>query len=202
MIPVTPKPEPSDFDEKVRQPGKKWLAKPQNANANPSSYENYWKECIPDLEREYDQICAYLGIFLERGKGSVSVDHFIPKSDPVMGKNLTYEWSNYRLCCRQVNSKKNEKILHLDPFTMQPNSFFINFSDGCIFANPQNKIDDEDYFNNCEDAIIKLKLNDKEFCCMRKTHYEDYILYNLPDAYMQKYSPFVWQEICRQGLKK
>lgn len=199
MIPVKPTPEPPDFDKKVRQPGKKWLANPKNANVNPSNYKNYWTKCIPDLASSYNHMCAYLAECFPSAFGADSVDHFVPKSDPINGKNLAYEWSNYRLSSIGANRKKNNKISPIDPFTMQPDSFFIDFSDGHIFPNPAKT---KDYKNDCLVAIDVLLLNMKVFCDMRLSRFNDYVLYDLPDAYMRKYSPFVWSEICRQGLKK
>lgn len=199
MIPVNPMPEPANFDSNVRQPGNKWLAKPKNANVKPSHYKNYWTRCISDLADLYGHKCAYLAIYFDSAVGADSVDHFIPKSDPVNGKKLTYEWSNYRLSCLGENRKKNDVISPIDPFTMQPDSFFIDFSDGKIVPNKKKTFV---YCLKCADAIKKLRLNDEVYCNMRKMHYLRYLKGEFTSQYMQSDSPFVWQEICRQGLKK
>lgn len=199
MIPVVKKPEPPDFDKKVRQPGKKWLANPKNANVNPSNYKNYWTKCIPELSDAYNHMCAYLAVYFDSAFGADSVDHFVPKSDPVDGKRLAYEWDNYRLSCLGENRKKNDKISPIDPFTMQPESFFIDFSDGKIVPNKNKPFA---YVLKCVDAIKKLKLNEEVYCKMRKNHYLRYLKGDFTSQYMQSDSPFVWSEICRQGLKK
>ncbi|WP_294114433.1 hypothetical protein [uncultured Fibrobacter sp.] len=199
MIPVKQMPEPPDFDEKVRKPGNKWLADPINANVNPSKYKNFWTRCLPDLAEAYGHMCAYLAIYFDPAFGADSVDHFIPKSDPIKGKSLTYEWSNYRLSCLGENRKKNVSISPIDPFTMEPESFFIDFSDGHVFPNPAK---DANYQQDCKDAIIALNLNNPINCKMRKSCYLRYLKGEWTELGMQRESPFVWQEICRQGLKK
>lgn len=197
MIPVARAPEPRNFDADVRQPGNAWLK--NNPNAKPSEFEPYWTKCIPDLVSAYNHICAYLAIYSERTLGADSVDHFIPKSNSVVGKRMTYEWNNYRLCCIGENRKKSKKRLPIDPFTMQPDSFFIDFSDGRIFVNPT--ILSKSYRKKCDKAIEMLKLDGQDCRDMRKNFYTDYVKGDVSAKYMQCHAPFVWREICRQGLR-
>ena len=51
MIPVSPQPEPDDFDEKVRKPGTAWLA--HNPTVKPEDYPAYWRKALPDLRVAY-----------------------------------------------------------------------------------------------------------------------------------------------------
>lgn len=95
VIPVTPKHEPPDFETKVRKRGLAYLEKrgidltkplPPGVKIHP-----YWRSCLTDLHREYDGVCAYLGVYFERLLGSATVDHFIAKSR-LAGR--AYEWNN------------------------------------------------------------------------------------------------------------
>ena len=197
MIPVRCAPEPANFDAEVRQPGNTWLQ--NNPNAKPSKFEPYWTKCIPDLALAYNHICAYLAIYFDRPLGADSVDHFIPKSDLLRGRLLAYEWRNYRLCCIGENRKKGTKILPLDPFTMQPESFFIDFSDGRIYPNPAKSIV---YQKKCQKTIDILKLDEQDCRGMRKNFFDLYAHGDVSANYMLHHAPFVWQEICRQGLQR
>lgn len=198
MIPVAKAFEPKNFDAEVRQPGNEWLN--NHPKARPSKFKSYWTKCIPDLMTEYNCICAYLAIYIDETSGAASVDHFIPKSNSAKGRQMTYEWDNYRLCCIGENRKKNKKILPIDPFTMQPESFFIDFSDGHIYVNPAKT--PKNYRDDCDEAIKILKLDEQECREMRKNDFDLYIQGHVDAVYMQNHAPFVWQEICRQGLQR
>lgn len=198
MIPVRRAPEPANFDADVRQPGIAWLK--SHPKAMPSKFKSFWTKCIPDLALAYNHICAYLAIYFDRPLGADSVDHFIPKSNSAIGRQMTYEWDNYRLSCIGKNRKKGTKILPIDPFTMQPESFFIDFSDGRIYVNPS--ILPVRYREDCDETIKILKLDEQDCRDMRKNFYSDYVNGDVSARYMQSHAPFVWHEICRQGLQR
>jgi hypothetical protein len=138
MIPIAAQPEPADFDAEVRKKGLAHLRKkgipldqplPPKANIEP-----YWRACLADLHQAYGGICAYLGVFFERVLGGGSVDHFIAKSSHA---GLAYEWSNYRLACSTMNSRKREYNDVLDPFYLAPDLFRLQLSTGHIYPNPR-----------------------------------------------------------------
>lgn len=111
MIPIAERPsEPADFDAKVRQPGSRWLA--DNPNRNASDYPDYWRHAHDPLRDAFNGWCAYLGCRTNGG----DVDHFIPKSNPINGRSLTYEWSNYRWSDVGFNRNHKRQHLILDPF--------------------------------------------------------------------------------------
>ena len=113
MIPVTPQPEPEDFDRLVRQPGRDYLR--LHPDTKPSKLPAYWTRVIHDLWEKYNGICAYLAKYLPEPTGAVTTDHFVAKSKT---KEWAYEWSNYRLASLGKNRKKNtDKVL--DPFTLK-----------------------------------------------------------------------------------
>lgn len=105
MIPVDPQPVPDDFDEKVRQPGLRFLQ--ENPDASASNLKPTWRACLDDLHEAYDGICAYLCIYIARVL-LPTTDHFVCKSAPEHGRHLAYEWTNYRLACSLMNSRKGQ----------------------------------------------------------------------------------------------
>ena len=90
MIPVTPAPEPADFDRTVRQPGLRAIAElvgeapqrragrrlPQVADSRnlipAATFPRYWRAALDDLQAAYDRVCAYLCV---RISTDASVDH-------------------------------------------------------------------------------------------------------------------------------
>ena len=58
MIPVTEQPEPDDFDEKVRQPGKLWLAE-HPGELRSSKFPPLWTKILDELYDAYHGICEH-----------------------------------------------------------------------------------------------------------------------------------------------
>ena len=126
MIPVTPAPKPADFDRKVRQPGLSAIAElvgepplvkrrgprrkkiaDRREDIPPESFPPFWRESLDDMMSAYDQICAYMAIYIERVTGAATVNHMIPRS---VEWSQVYEWDNYRLACSLMNSRKNDAL--------------------------------------------------------------------------------------------
>lgn len=198
MIPVTAQPEPADFDAKVRKKGLAYLeqhgfllnqALPANAKIAP-----YWRDCLTDLHQAYGGVCAYLGVFFERVMGAGSVDHFIAKSTHA---GLAYEWSNYRLACSTMNSRKREYNDVLDPFFLQANLFWLELATGHIYPNPHIAVP---LRQQVEKTIARLGLDDPACRELRARLYQEYLEYQLPSDYLKKLSPFIWCEAGRQGV--
>ena len=99
MIHVDLQPEPDDFDKNVRKPGLAAVA------AGKDPLPPLWRACLPDLHERYRGICAYLCVLIPRGTGARSIDHLAPKSKR---RDLTYEWSNYRLVALLMNARKRD----------------------------------------------------------------------------------------------
>lgn len=192
MIPVTPKPEPEIFDEKVRKPGKEFLS--NNPDADAKDLPPYWRNIQEELWEAYDGVCAYFSIYFEIISGASSTEHFVAKSKV---RELAYEWSNYRLACLGANQKKNVHEV-LDPFEIEENSFEINFTDGEVSVNKQKPIK---YQALCQKTIDALKLNSSLMKAVRMRHYQDYITKSVDLNYMKTHSPFVYSEIIRQKLQ-
>jgi uncharacterized protein (TIGR02646 family) len=201
VIPVVAQPEPPAFDLRVRQRGREWIVKNNldpNAPKPPSvSYPSpaYWAKqpdgysCLQELYVAYNKICAYTGLRIN--KDEKTVDHFVAKSRRV---GLAFEWSNYRLACFSVNSKKTDFEQILDPFLLEPETFFLILESGEIYVNP-----------SCENKALAqltldtLELDAHEYREIRLEHYTDFQNGDISQTYLKKLAPFVYLEALRQG---
>ena len=198
MIHVDAQPEPDSFDREVRQKGLAWLKRkgidPDHPLPPKINIEPYWRQCLDDLHASYDGCCAYLAVFVERVTGGASVDHFIAKSRRT---DLAYEWSNYRLTCSRMNSRKRDYEDVLDPFEIKTGWFHLEPVSGSIYPNPA--LPDE-LKTSIQATIDRLGLDDFSNREMRACHYQDYCVDLYTAEFLRKYSPFVWHEAKRQGL--
>jgi uncharacterized protein (TIGR02646 family) len=199
MIPVQPQPEPDFFEAEVRTKGLAHLKAKGYALDQPlpdgATIESYWRgDCLTALHKAYDGVCAYLCVFVERCTGGMSVDHFIAKSALA---GLAYEWSNYRLACSTMNSRKRDFDDVLDPFEVSPDGFHLELTTGRIFPNPD--LEDANHAQ-VEQTIKRLRLDDPLCREMRVRWFDEYLREPLPSDYLRKKSPFVWAEAHRQGL--
>lgn len=96
MIRCTLTAEPPHFDAQVRRPGQQWQAK----NPHKPRPRDFWSCVVEDLANAFHHRCAYLAIEIGRGQ----VDHFVSCQED---RNLAYEWTNYRYCDPNINSRKN-----------------------------------------------------------------------------------------------
>jgi hypothetical protein len=198
MIRVAAQPEPASFDVDVRQKGLTWMRKKKIALDQPlppkTNIEPYWRHCLDDMHASYNGCCAYLAIFIERVIESGSVDHFIPKSRQA---GLAYEWSNYRLACSRMNSRKRDYDNVLDPFEVEDGWFRLELVSGRIYPAPSLP----DVLKGQVVATIeRLGLDDPENRELRARHFQNYFEKDYPEDYLRTYSPFVWMEANRQGL--
>jgi len=116
MIHFNPPPEPPDFDARVRQPGRRWLANPNHHAKRP---RDFWSAFKSQLARGFNNLCAYSAMYEPVG----TVDHYLSVDNH---RNLAYEWSNYRYAAQWINSSKgnaDERVL--DPFQVQDGWFEI-----------------------------------------------------------------------------
>ena len=199
MIPVVLQHEPDDFDAKVRQPGYAWLMEKGIALDQPppcpKDLPTYWSRTNKQLWEAYSGVCAYLAIYFEWGTGAATTDHFIAKS---RNAGEAYEWNNYRLSCIAPNRNKNRFDDVLDPVGLTPHTFIIkNFASGEI--SPNSSLDGDDLYI-AQKTIRRLKLDSPENNEMRARHFQTYIEGECSLSYVQRYSPFVYAEIIRQGL--
>jgi uncharacterized protein (TIGR02646 family) len=198
MIPVASQPEPASFDPQVRQPGLAWLHEHGIALDHPlpanTTLAPYWRECLGDLHQAYDGICAYLCAFVPRVTGGLGVDHFVAKS---RSAGLAYEWSNYRLTCSTMNSRKRDFSDVLDPFFLTQNLFRLQLSLGHIYPNPELPPQARVIV---EQTIERLALDDTPCRNLRANWFDEYVGKHISSDYLRRKSPFVWQEAQRQGM--
>ncbi|GHV88044.1 hypothetical protein AGMMS50267_04040 [Spirochaetia bacterium] len=198
MIPVVLRPEPQDFDVKVRQPGLAWLAKnginPNGPPPKAGDLPPYWQNYTEQIWNVYGGVCAYLALYFPFVLGAASTDHFIAKSQHA-GK--AYEWSNYRLSCLGANRKKWAYDDVLDPMKLAPDTFFLDLANGAIFPNPSLAVAQKDA---AKDTIDRLELDSPNNRRWRAGHYTDYIQGHCDLDYIKRHSPFVHYEIIRQKL--
>ncbi len=197
MIPVSPQPEPAAFDTRVRRPGDEWIVRHNLERDQPlpknMEYPAYWTKqedgysCLEQLYQTYAKVCAYTGLFIS--SSAKSVDHFVPKSRLV---DLAFEWSNYRLACRNINSIKKEFEDVLDPFFLMAETFFLVLETGEIYVNPRLENPQE-----AEQTIRRLELDSEELTAIRADYYADF---KDNAENLRKYAPFVFLEAKRQGL--
>ncbi len=197
MIPVMLQAEPVDFDQKVRQPGRNWLASQgialNSTPPNASDLPNYWTHSNKQLWEAYSGICAYLAIYFEWPMGAASTDHFVAKS---VNAGAAYEWSNYRLSCLGPNRNKGKFDDVLDPIGLQSDTFVLNLTNGEISPNPSLR---NPLKAAAQKTISRLKLDSVEHNRMRAEHYVRY-LRKKDEVTLKELSPFVWYEAKRQNL--
>ena len=199
MIPVQPQPEPGFFDAEVRTKGLAHLKAKGYALDQPlpagATIEPHWRgDCLTALHTAYGGVCAYLCVFVERITGGMSVDHFIAKSALA---GLSYEWSNYRLACSVMNSRKRDFDDVLDPFALEPDWFRLDLTCGRIFPNPELEPEQTALVTQ---TISRLGLDDPLCRELRVRWFDEYLTEPLPESYLRRKSPFVWAEAQRQGL--
>lgn len=188
----------------MREPGLRWLEEhgiPLDTHLESGTkIHPYWRECLDDLHRVYGGVCAYLCVFVERCTGGTSTDHFIAKSRRA---GLAYEWSNYRLACTTMNSRKRDFEDVLDPFSLAVDTFHLELITGRIHPNPALEDPERDV---AQATIERLGLDEPECREMRSRRFLDYVQVRgrmsnpAVEAQLRRYSPFLWLEAQRQGL--
>ncbi|WP_081064343.1 HNH endonuclease [Burkholderia stagnalis] len=212
MIPVTAAKEPPHFNERVRErgldaiaelvgeapkkkrPGAKRAKVADERSKIPGKcFPPFWREALPDMLDSYSRVCAYLGLYIEHGTGSPSVDHVVPKSKKW---DQVYEWDNYRLACSLVNSKKNNLDLSLDPFAIKDGTFALELVGFQVIAGP---LASQVLARRVDKTIDVLGLNLRECCEARREYVEAYDTREIQFKYLLRRAPFVAAELRRQG---
>ncbi|MFL6208531.1 MAG: hypothetical protein ACJ74W_06745 [Pyrinomonadaceae bacterium] len=196
MIPVKMLPKPSDFNEKVRKPGQKFLSTASRPIKEKDwKGKEYWRKVIPELREGHRHICAYAALWISKLTGSPTVDHYIPKKDD---PDSAYEWENFRLSCLTMNSRKKHFRDVLDPFEIKDGWFTIDFSTFVIHPNPTLPVS----IKKQVDATIKrLKLNTDEMCiAVRREWFECFETGCMNFKLLEERAPFIAYEARRQGL--
>jgi len=214
MIRVEAAPEPSDFDEKVRRPGLDAIAElvgknPAHPRPGPkrekvaerredipaAEFPPYWRKVNSEMLTRYRRLCAYLSLYIEHATGAPTIDHVIPKSK---AWDRVYEWSNYRLACALMNSRKNNTDKVLDPFEIDDDWFALELVELQVKPGPGAT---GAIAERVEQTIEQLGLNDDDCCKARQEYVEGYLSDEdpLPFSYVKRRAPFIARELKRHG---
>jgi hypothetical protein len=194
MIHVNLKPEPAEFDEKVRRPGRRFLTQVPNPTRNQWNHHRYWALCLPKLHEAYGGICSYCCHWISDDTGWKNVEHFKPKS---RFPNLAYEWNNYRLVCGVLNNRKGIKAI-LDPFKIEDGWFIIDFATFRVKPSPTLT---PALRRQVQSTCDVLGLNNDSTCMKSRMRYiEGYCKDKWPFSHLEEEAPFIAKELRRQGL--
>jgi hypothetical protein len=212
MIHVDPAPEPPDFDRRVRQPGLSAIAElvgepplsrrrgprrskiaVQREDIPPDRFPPFWRNGLDDMMLAYNQICAYMAVYIEKVTGAATVDHMIPRS---VEWNQVYEWANYRLACSLMNSRKSDAVFVLDPFQVKSGWFELELVS--FQVKPAAKLPSL-IRDRVEKTITRLRLNARECRELRGNYVMDYETKQISLAHLTRRAPFIAIELRRQG---
>ncbi|HSV69030.1 MAG TPA: hypothetical protein VLI72_02870 [Methylibium sp.] len=212
MIPITPLGPPPGFAIKVIRPAKAWVTrKAWDWNAPPpagksNELPDHWTKVLNELHEGYGGACAYLSVYTHRSLDSTSVDHFEPKSKSPIKR--AYDWSNYRLASRPMNTNKGEHLDVLDPFALPPGLFKLSLVCGRVRVSDTVAPVGSALRTQAIGTLKRLKLNGGEYRDLR-LHYIDEYLRNRQDPnpgavsaarnQLLVQSPFIHHEVIRQG---
>jgi hypothetical protein len=197
MMPVMLFPEPTDFDNTVRQRGLRFLHTIPNPDTQTWSKHAYWQATLPKMRVLYNSICNYCSTWIPHSTGQHSIDHFLDKTG---NPKLAYEWNNYRYVSSRFNSRKGRQTI-VDPANLLPEAFVLNFTNFFVEVNP-NVIAEPGISELAGETIKILKLNeDDDLVYERMTYFINYCNGDISFRYLQEKSPFIAHEINRQGLR-
>lgn len=210
MIRVERATQPATFDATVREPGLRALRElagddeaPRRPGPKRRNVPPLWTRALPDMRRLYRRTCAYLALYIHRGTGRDTVDHYVPwRDDP---ERHAYAWDNLRYASLDVNRLKGTRRV-LDPFELRDEWFALNLATFEVEARDGiPPVDDIAWANTLE--II----NEPTFCDARRWYHERYFGRKLdafdPDEAMpwetlRREAPFVAREIERQRRRR
>ena len=117
----------------------------------------------------------------------------VPKS---VAWGRAYEWSNYRLACSLMNSRKHDAVSVLDPFDVEDGWFVLEFVDFQVL--PADSLD-VGVSEAVQGTIGRLRLNDDECRGAREEYAEAYWNEVVSLDYLRRHAPFVASELRRQN---
>ncbi|MCE5328133.1 MAG: hypothetical protein LLG01_17130 [Planctomycetaceae bacterium] len=195
VIPVAKQPTPATFVDLVHKPGMLFLSRVKSPSTDQWNKHAYWRKILPELHLAYNGICAYSCHWIAYDTGADTVEHFIPKS---VAPAKAYNWSNYRLVCAVLNSRKREFRDVIDPFQVKDGWFVIRFPS--LLVVPGKELP-ERLVSRVQKTINRLGLNDEDTCMKSREKYiKDYCLGKVTFGHLEDEAPFIARELSRQGL--
>lgn len=193
MISVARKPEYTDFDIEVRQPGLAFLARTPRPTSAEFGKRSYWTKARSHLHAAYLGQCAYTTMYLVDGG---TIDHFLPKTTH---PHLAYEWDNYRLARQKVNGRKGNTEEVVDPFEVEPGWFVLHMPSCLVRAGSGL---DHVVRKRVNATINILQLNADDLLVQERCD----LLISLADGdvtmtFLDRWYPFLSSEVRRQGVE-
>ncbi len=185
MIPVVnPISEPAGFDRNCRKKSWDWLRK--NETAPSRKFPGYWREFQPDLATGFAYRCGWSGMHIGIDG---AVDHFHSRSG-LRGRELAYEWSNYRFISTTINSSKQALEAELlDPIEVQNGWFEVRLPSFQLIRT--NKVP-ASLRAKADFTIERLKLiNGSKFIANRRYWYQQHRREGLRLDRLREYAPLV-----------
>ncbi|MFT4125160.1 MAG: hypothetical protein QM662_02885 [Gordonia sp. (in: high G+C Gram-positive bacteria)] len=153
--------------------------------------------CLDELHSRYGSVCAYLGVYVERG----TVDHFEPKSTALV--RTTYRWENFRLASSKANTNKREYRDVLDPFDIPERLFKLKLVNCTVQVDTAIAAPGEKLHADAVATIRRLDLNSRVFIGLRQKYLTDYLHStdgrSAARARLRVNSPFIHDEVVRQN---
>lgn len=168
-----------------------WLAE----NPTARRPKNYWAPFLAQLAVGFHERCAYQAQWTSDG----TVDHYIPFQPN--GRQLAYEWSNFRFCGARMNACKRdagpESIL--DPLLVGDGWFQI------LYPSLQLRATDRipaELRLLAESTIKRLRLIDHEPILRARSAWLDlYLRHNLDIEALRLKAPLIAEMVERESLQ-
>lgn len=196
MTPIAKSNPPANFQNKVRQPGLRFLS--NHPGTKPRGSYGYWTRVHPELRTAFESRCAYSALWISmRGV----VDHYISlDEDAANGYQRAYDWDNYRYASQDANGHKSScrSCDILDPFEVQDGWFEV--------AIPSLEVQltgscPAQFRQRAANTIDRLKLNvDPVFVELRREFYEMY-LRGVPIVELDKKAPLIAKAIRAHNIQ-
>lgn len=154
-----------------------------------------WTKVLEYLWKSYDGVCNFCCLYIEEGTGDRTVDHMIARR---RNWRLAYEWSNFRLACRVMNSNKGDSTAVLDPFLVEDGWFALELAGFQVVPGPKAM---GAVRERVERTIEFLKLNrEGRIGRQMERYWDDYWAEKpIPFRYLKARAPFLASEMLRQG---
>jgi hypothetical protein len=194
VIRVAVRPKPVDFDQRVRIPGRRFLAGCPNPTQKQWKNHSLWRRILRALHSAYGGVCGYSCHWIPYDTGADTVEHFKPKSKY---PKLAYQWKSYRLVCQLLNGRKKDDEGILDPFLLKNGWFVIDFPALLVKPAPGLRKRLNELVTRTRDV---LGLNDDGTCMMMRQQFvEDFRLGEITFTHLEKRAPFLAIEMRKQG---
>ena len=188
----------ASYEQRVRIPGDAFLALYPSPTREQFRRNDFWTEVHDEMYDAYGGICMYCASWTPRTQRGASIwqttiDHFLPKS---VVPNLAYDWTNFRLCRNDINTKKALDLYVPDPFGILNEWFQIDFATWRVCPS-----DDAPIYvkHRIRSAFVRLGLNEDAYIEERQNAASVYVHQPADRVQLEALYPFLTGEIERQS---